>query len=295
MALIAVFLMLCAAMLILSGHRKNQEKEQKKQEAIENLEKIPTVTPSPQPTVSPTPTLTPTPTPTPAITKTPAFAPDQYQGLWYSTDGLASVDVYELSQNKVSFFFSQANDGGTRVCEADVTAGIAGNAASFSFTDSFGSQASGTMIFDPDGLYFQVTTTSSAAPVSPDVNGMLTRERKEPSQAPQPTEAPSPTRAPEQTGDYYFPESDSRYLTEEELSGYSSSELELAKNEIYARHGRKFVTQRIADYFNSKSWYQGTIEAEEFDAMQDSVFNEYEMANIEMIAAWEAKKREEGN
>lgn len=287
--------MLCAATLLLSSHRKSQEKQQRKQEALENLEKLPTVTPSLAPSISPTPIPSPTPTPTPAVTKTPAFAPEQYAGLWYSGDGLASVDIYELTEKKVSFFFSQANNGGTRVSEADVTAEVAGNASQFTFTDSFGSQASGSMVFDQNGLYFQVVTTASAGPVSPAVNGMLTRERKEPSVEPQPTEAPTPTSAPEQTGDYYFPESDSRYLTEEELSRYSSSELELAKNEIYARHGRKFVTQRIADYFNSKAWYQGTIEPEEFDAMQDSVFNEYEMANIEMIAAWEAKKREEGN
>ena len=68
---------------------------------------------------------------------------------------------------------------------------------------------------------------------------------------------------------------------------------ELAKNEIYARHGRKFVTQRIADYFNSKSWYKGTVEPETFDA-DTSVFNEYEVANIQKIADTEGKLRSEG-
>ena len=91
------------------------------------------------------------------------------------------------------------------------------------------------------------------------------------------------SREPSKTGDYFFPDSDSRYLTDEEVSQYSSSELELAKNEIYARHGRKFVTQRISDYFNSKSWYQGTVDPDIFDAQQSSIFNEYEMANIMKI------------
>ena len=95
-------------------------------------------------------------------------------------------------------------------------------------------------------------------------------------------------------GDYIFPESDSRYLEDEELEGYSSSELELAKNEIYARHGRKFVTKRIADYFNSKSWYQGTVDAQTFDAQQNSIFNVYEVANIEKIAEKEAELRSQG-
>ena len=71
------------------------------------------------------------------------------------------------------------------------------------------------------------------------------------------------------------------------------SQLELAKNEIYARHGRQFVTDYIADYFNSKSWYKGTVEPETFDA-DTSVFNEYEVANIQKIADTEGKLRSEG-
>ena len=76
---------------------------------------------------------------------------------------------------------------------------------------------------------------------------------------------------------------------------YSTDQLELAKNEIYARHGRRFVTEYISDYFNSKSWYQGTVDPEIFDAQQDSVFNEYEMANIAKIAEWEERKYGEEN
>lgn len=33
-------------------------------------------------------------------------------------------------------------------------------------------------------------------------------------------------------GDYIFPESDSRYLTDDDLSGYSSDQLELAKKKF---------------------------------------------------------------
>ena len=32
-----------------------------------------------------------------------------------------------------------------------------------------------------------------------------------------------------------------------------------------------------------------------FDAQQDSIFNEYEMANISKIAEWEERKSGEGN
>ena len=129
--------------------------------------------------------------------------------------------------------------------------------------------------------------------------GIMSRDQvylePDPTATPIPKEEPDPTQTDTQTGEYFFPDSDSRYLTDEEVAVYSSDQLELAKNEIYARHGRQFVTQYISDYFNSKSWYQGTIDPDTFDAQQDSIFNEYEMANISKIAEWEERKSGEGN
>ncbi|MBQ8985964.1 MAG: YARHG domain-containing protein, partial [Lachnospiraceae bacterium] len=38
-------------------------------------------------------------------------------------------------------------------------------------------------------------------------------------------------------------------------------------------------------YFESKSWYNGTIPAEEFDANQSERFNDVEKANINALVA----------
>ena len=81
--------------------------------------------------------------------------------------------------------------------------------------------------------------------------------------------------------EYILPDSNSRYLTGEELNGLSSEELRLAKNELYARHGRKFNDKSLQEYFNSCSWYTGTVEPEEF--RDDDFFNEYEKANRDLI------------
>ena len=296
--LIAIFLMMGIAALLLENHRKSLEKERQKQAALEALENVPKATPTPAATATPTPQPTATPTPTPVITRGPAFDPDDYWNVWYSTDGLTAVNIYHISLESVSFGFSQASDAsGTRISEADVTAEVAGNAAKVSFTDSWGNRIGGSMTFDQGRLYLRLSTTQDAgAGITPSVNCVMTRTKAQTVSTPAPTAAPVPEDSQAaQTGDYFFRESDSRYLTDEELSRYSSSELELAKNEIYARHGRKFVTERIAEYFNSKSWYNGTIDAETFDAQQDSVFNEYEIANIQKIAEMEQKKRNEGN
>ncbi|MCI9161656.1 MAG: YARHG domain-containing protein [Lachnospiraceae bacterium] len=81
-----------------------------------------------------------------------------------------------------------------------------------------------------------------------------------------------------------LPESSHKYLNFDDLAGLDQKDLRLARNEIYAKHGRKFETEDLNQYFTSKSWYQGYLSQEEFD---DSVLNEYEKANLELIKAVE--------
>ena len=85
-------------------------------------------------------------------------------------------------------------------------------------------------------------------------------------------------------GDFVFPGSSSSYLTKSNLKGLSSSQLMIARNEIYARHGRKFDDPGLRAYFQSKSWYKGTVSPANFS---DSVFNKYEKANIMLIKQYE--------
>ena len=64
------------------------------------------------------------------------------------------------------------------------------------------------------------------------------------------------------------------------MSELDASTLRLARNEIYAKHGRKFQTEDLNQYFSQKSWYDGYLSAEEFD---DSVLNEYEKENLTLV------------
>ena len=77
---------------------------------------------------------------------------------------------------------------------------------------------------------------------------------------------------------YVLPESDSRYYSADELQDLSLWELYLARNEIYARHGRGFVNRDLTDYFATRTWYQQLYTPEEFDAMA-SPLNDYEREN----------------
>ncbi len=80
--------------------------------------------------------------------------------------------------------------------------------------------------------------------------------------------------------EFVFPDSNLRLLTESDINGKSAEELRIAKNEIYARHGRIFISEDLREYFESKSWYQGYIPADQFN---ESFFNEVEKENIIFI------------
>ncbi|MCI5558015.1 MAG: YARHG domain-containing protein [Dorea formicigenerans] len=84
-----------------------------------------------------------------------------------------------------------------------------------------------------------------------------------------------------QTQEYIFPDSDKKYLSEDEVRSVDASQLSLGRNEIFARHGYIFKDDSINQYFAGKSWYQGTVPADQFD--MDSVLNDFERKNVELI------------
>ena len=86
--------------------------------------------------------------------------------------------------------------------------------------------------------------------------------------------------------EYILPYSDCLYYTAEDLRSLTPEELRIARNEIYARYGCIFKSEDLQEYFNSKSWYYGTMPVSDFD---DSWLNQYEKANRDLIVAIEAK------
>lgn len=84
--------------------------------------------------------------------------------------------------------------------------------------------------------------------------------------------------------EYIIPDSNSRYLTESDISVLSLQQLNYAKNEIYARRGRKFDSVELQEYFGSKSWYRGMIEPSQFT---NDMLNDYEIKNADLLSARE--------
>ena len=113
------------------------------------------------------------------------------------------------------------------------------------------------------------------------LQGQLQGELLEPLE-PQTTESSS--FLPLYNGDYIFPDSNRRFLSEEEVAEVDLHSLYIARNEIYARYGRLFHDSRLQDYFDSMDWYHGTILPEDFDP---SLLNVYEVSNIHLFQQFE--------
>ena len=81
-----------------------------------------------------------------------------------------------------------------------------------------------------------------------------------------------------------MPASNTKLLTSSDIAGLSLKELNYAKNEIYARHGRKFDSNELRTYFESKSWYEGKYSAADFDANYSArILSDTERKNAEFL------------
>lgn len=97
----------------------------------------------------------------------------------------------------------------------------------------------------------------------------------------------------ENSQEYILPECTTRLYTEEELKNLSLEELRLARNEIYARHGRSFQAEDLKQYFSEKSWYEPLYSSAEMDALGDSILNTFEVENRNLIVQIEAELKGE--
>lgn len=76
---------------------------------------------------------------------------------------------------------------------------------------------------------------------------------------------------------YVLPESNEKELSADELRDLGEDRLRIARNEIYARYGRSFQDEALAQYFQKKAWY---CQSETID---DIVLSETELANRDLI------------
>lgn len=95
--------------------------------------------------------------------------------------------------------------------------------------------------------------------------------------------------ATQAASEYVIAESDTRYLDRTELEAMELRDLFIARNEIYARHGRGFKNEELRNHFGATSWYVEQYSPEEFDARPDPL-NEIEKANASLIGEVERER-----
>lgn len=136
---------------------------------------------------------------------------------------------------------------------------------------------------EAESLYNRFWDKKSAIPET-----STAESSSESSSAAETTKADGTTKAAETTkkdaagSTYILPKSDSKYLKKKDIKGLTKEQLRLARNELYARHGRRFEDPDLQAYFDAQSWYHGTIDPDDYDAM-DEPFNKYELANRDFL------------
>ncbi|MBQ6602794.1 MAG: YARHG domain-containing protein [Eubacterium sp.] len=88
---------------------------------------------------------------------------------------------------------------------------------------------------------------------------------------------------------FVLPDSDKVVYSKDDFKYYTDEELAQARNEIYARHGRKFSNISWAIRFGVFTWYNPEYAPDVFDSMS-GVLNDTEKKNIETILAVEAER-----
>lgn len=90
--------------------------------------------------------------------------------------------------------------------------------------------------------------------------------------------------------DFMLDFSGQREVTESDLAGMSLAELRIARNEIFARHGRQFRDSLLNQWFYSKTWYLNLPDKyapDTFEALRPYPLSDMERRNADFIKDYE--------
>lgn len=116
---------------------------------------------------------------------------------------------------------------------------------------------------------------------------------KAPKRQQKPDSSPTDSPVPEEevienyTDEYILPYSDSKYLKKADVKDLPLNMVSLAKDELYARHGRIYNDAYIQAHFDECGWYTAIYTEQEWNEYGDSYFfNKYEKKNRDFLEKW---------
>jgi serine/threonine protein kinase len=121
-------------------------------------------------------------------------------------------------------------------------------------------------------------------PIPTDLSDLST-----PTSTPQPptpiAQSPSPDpQPPSSIALLPYETTSSRLISDTDLEGRSEVELDVIRNEIFARHGRRFRDAELQGYFNNQDWYSPIYEP---DIFPDDLLGDIERQNVQFIADYQ--------
>jgi serine/threonine-protein kinase len=135
------------------------------------------------------------------------------------------------------------------------------------------------------------STTDTAKPTSQSRTAAATDTTK-PTSTSQPVVTATPLASPStisstaltSANDYSW--LSEKTVTDADLTGRSAFELDILRNSIYARHGRRFSNKTLQTYFNDQSWYRPVYSPDEFP---DSLLSSLEKQNAAYILEYQKR------
>lgn len=188
----------------------------------------------------------------------------------------------------IAFAVVQCNSSATSGSSsaASTVASTSDSSASDSSTSSSSSSGSSASSASSTSASSASTSASSASASAASASASAAAtQNQQPQQQAQPEPQPEPVY-----NDYYvLPSSSTYYYSYGELSGMSTYDLFIARNEVFARHGRMFNRSDLQDYFNSQAWYNPIYTPAQWDSMGNQL-NDCEMKNVALMKQVEADK-----
>lgn len=88
----------------------------------------------------------------------------------------------------------------------------------------------------------------------------------------------------------YYPETREKLLDQERKWDWNQTDMSIARNEIFARHGRSFSDPFLNAVFRRKTWYKPQYNSEQFARKESSLLNSFEKENLKLLIQWETEK-----
>jgi serine/threonine-protein kinase len=129
--------------------------------------------------------------------------------------------------------------------------------------------------FSPSGTKQETQQTQQIQPGEPP---------REPTAAKAPANTDATSRTLQAPTESDLPFFMTRPVTEQDLEGKSAWELEVMRNEIFARHGRQFVRKDLQRYFSAQSWYVPRFPATQFPT---SLLGSVQQKNVALILSYQ--------